>query len=335
MAVLGNKFIDLIDIYKGQDGKGNDVDIIEMLHQMNPILQDAQMTECNNNDRHDHSVRTGLPQVAWGKMYKGVVQSKSNKASVSDTTGFVESLSTVDTRILEKAKDGGKRIRLEEAMSHLEAMEQEVSSKIFYGNDATAPEEFLGLTPRFNDPDAPNGKQIVNGGGVGSDNTSIWFIGWGPSQCQLLYSEGTQAGFQRMDKGEQRTTDENGDVYYVKEEMFRWNVGLAVKDWRYVSRICNLDVSDVQDGAVDLYALMRKAYYKLWKRRIPEGQCAIYLNRDMIEALDALATNGGTSDNFVRLGRKEVEGEEILTYRGIPLRESDALINSEELVTGF
>ncbi len=52
----------------------------------------------------------------------------------------------------------------------------------------------------------------------------------------------------------------------------------------------------------------------------------------MMEALDKLATNGGTTDNFVRLTRKEIEGEEVLTYRGIPLRESDALLNTEARV---
>jgi len=37
MATLGNKFIDLIDIYKLQDGQGNFVPVIEMLMEMNPI----------------------------------------------------------------------------------------------------------------------------------------------------------------------------------------------------------------------------------------------------------------------------------------------------------
>ena len=41
MATLGNSFIDLIDIYKMQDGQGQFNPIIEMLMEMNPILEDA------------------------------------------------------------------------------------------------------------------------------------------------------------------------------------------------------------------------------------------------------------------------------------------------------
>ncbi len=124
-------------------------------------------------------------------------------------------------------------------------MSQEVASKIIYGNTADDPEEFMGLAPRFNDTTAANGGQIIDAGGTGSDNTSVWFVTWGDNQCQLLYPKGTQAGVQREDHGEQRVTDDNGNAYYAKEEKFTWHVGLAVKDWRYVSRIANIDVSEM------------------------------------------------------------------------------------------
>ena len=330
MATLGAKFVDLIDIYKLQDGNGQYIEVIEMLMEMNPILEDAIAVECNKGTTHLHTVRSGLPAVAWGKLYQGVPQSKSGKVQVEDTTGFVEGLSTVDERLLALSKNEGA-VRLSEAMSYIEAMNQEVASKIFYGNSASDPEEFMGLAPRFNDTTAPNGNQIVLAGGTGADNTSIWFTAWGDNQCQLLYPAGTQAGVKREDKGSQRITDATG-AYYAKEEKFEWHVGLAVKDWRYVSRIANIDVSDMKAGSVKLYNFMRQAYYKLQTRRVAGGNLAIYCNRDVLEALDALATNAGTADNFQRLTRKEVEGEEVLAYRGIPIRESDAILNNEGLV---
>ena len=58
----------------------------------------------------------------------------------------------------------------------------------------------------------------------------------------------------------------------------------------------------------------------------------IYCNRDVLEALDRLATNAGSSDNFTRLKPMEIQGEEVLTYRGIPIRETDALVNNEARV---
>ena len=217
-------------------------------------------------------------------------------------------------------------------MAFLEAMSQEVASKIFYGNTASDPEEFMGLAPRFNDLSAPNGGQIIDAGGTGSDNTSIWFVTWGDNQTQLLYPQGTMAGVQREDKGSQRVLDDNGNPYYAKEEMFTWNCGLAVKDWRYVSRVANIDVSLMDAGSVALYDFLRKAYYKLQNRRVQGGSMAIYCNRDVLEALDALATNAGASDSFVRLKPMEIEGKEVMSYRGIPIRETDAILNNEARV---
>jgi len=332
MATLGNSFVDLIDIYKQQDGRGQFIEVIQMLMELNPMLDDALAVECNKGTTHLHTVSTGLPTVTWGKLYQGIPNSKGTKAQVEDTTGFVEGLSTVDKRLLELSNNEGA-VRLAEAQSYLEAMSQEAATKLIYGNSASDPEEFMGLSPRFNSLSAANGNQIIDAGGTGSDNTSIWFITWGDNQCQLLYPKGTLAGVQRDDKGEQRVLDGSNNAYYAMEELFRWHIGLAVKDWRYVSRIANIDVSDMQAGSIALYNFMRKAYYKLQNRRVAGGKIAIYCNRDVLESLDALATNAGASDNFVRLKPMEIEGKEVMTYRGIPIRETDAIINTEARVT--
>tara|TARA_R110000787_G_C13443394_1_gene446759 strand:- start:38425 stop:39423 length:999 start_codon:yes stop_codon:yes gene_type:complete len=331
MATLGATFVDLIDIYKQQDGNGQFIEVIEMLAEMNPVLDDAMAVECNKGTTHMHTVRTGLPSVAWGRLYQGITQGKSGKAQVEDTTGFVEGLSTIDERLLALSTNEGA-VRLSEAMSYLEAMNQEVATKMFYGNSASDPEEFMGLSPRFNDLSAPNGNQIIDAGGTGGINTSIWFVTWGDNQCHLLYPKGTVAGVSREDMGRQRVLDGAGNPYFAKEEKFTWHVGLAVKDWRYVSRIANIDTTAMAAGTVLLYAFMRKAYYKLQQRRVAGGRMAIYCNRDVLEALDALASNAGAADSFVRLKPMEIEGKEVMTYRGIPIRETDAIINAEARV---
>jgi hypothetical protein len=331
MATIGNSFVDLIDMYKLQDGKGQIVDVIEMLMEMSPILDDAIAVECNKSTTHLHTVRAGLPSVAWGKLYKGIPNSKGKTTQVEDTTGFCEGLSTIDERLLKLSSNEGA-LRLSEAHAYLESMAQEVSTKIFYGNSSSDPEEFMGLAPRFNDLSAPNGNQIIDAGGTGADNTSVWFLTWGDNQCNLLYPKGMQAGVQREDMGQQRLLDDSGNAYYGKEEKFTWHVGLTVKDWRYVSRIANIDVSNMAAGSVALYTFMRKAYYKLQSRRVAGGKMAIYCNRDVLEALDALASNAGASDSFIRLKTTEIEGKEVTSYRGIPIRETDAIINAEARV---
>jgi len=333
MATLTSTYLNLIDLHKQQDPRTGE--IIEVLKQQNPILDDAVAMECNMGAIHRHGIRTGLPTPAWGRLYQGIPQSKSTIQQVDDTTGFLEARSGVDTRML-KLSDNPAALRLGEAKSHLEAMNQEMASGIFYHDTATTPEKFKGLAARYGVKGGSGaGNQIVDAGGTGSDNTSVWFVTWGDHATHLLYPKGTKAGVDRQDKGEQRVTDANGDPYYVKEETFEWHMGLAVKDWRYNSRIANLDVSDVIGDTVDLLKFMRQAYYKLQSRRMDSktSRMCIYMNKTILEALDARTTPTGTSSaTALQLTRKELEGQEVLTYRGIPIREIDALLNTEARV---
>ena len=333
MAIVGSTYLNLIDALKSDENTKLNGMVLEMLRKSNPILDDAMAIECNSGTTHKHSIRTGLPTPIWGRLYQGVPQSKSHTQAVEDTTGFLEAASGVDERLLKITKNPAA-LRLSEASAHLEAMNNEMATGIFYHDVATTPEKFKGLAARFSTLGTSGAaNQIIDCGGTGSDNTSLWMVTWGDNQCHLLYPEGTQAGIAREDMGRQRVIDPvNGGAYYIKEEMFRWHVGLAVKDWRYVVRLANIDVSDLKAGNVDLYKYLRQGYYRHWGRRSKEGMTAIYCNADVLEALDAMQTNGGATDNYTRLRYREIEGAEVLTYRGFPLRDSDAILNTEARV---
>lgn len=337
MAVIGNTFLNLLDVHRASPEGA----VLEVLSQTSPIAQDAFIGECNRGTYHEHSIRTGLPTVTWGALYQGTPQSKGHTQVVKDATGFVEGLSSIDERLLEIEPEKSAQVRLNEASGYLEAMSQEWNSGFFYNDTATSPEKFKGMAARYNALSNPN---VVSAGGSGSDNTSIWMVTWGEAFTSLIHPKGTPGGVTREDKGSQRILDANGNPYYVREELFRLHTGVAVGDWRYNARIANIDVSDMRAGNVDLYKFMRQAYYKLQARKVarpgndiagsrPAPRTVIYANREILEALDALATNKGASDNFVRLTRMEIAGEEILTYRGIPIRESDALLNTEAAVS--
>lgn len=340
MTTIGNSYPSLIDMYKGS-AEGT---VIEILNRQNPVLDDAIATQCNMDAVHRHMIRTGLPSVAWGRLYQGVPQSKATMQQVDDTTGFLEAMSGVDVRLLALASDPAKA-RLVDSAPYLEAMNQEMATGIFYHDTATTPEKFKGLAARLNayntnppDPAKPHvSNQVIHGGGAGSDNTSIWFVTWGDHATSLLYPKGMKAGITIQDKGEQRVLDAAGNPYYVKETMFNWHIGLFMKDWRYNARVANIDVSDMRAGTVDLWALMRKAYYRLQSRRVDaiSSRIAIYMNRDVLEILDAQSSDRAllaANPNYTGLGHAQVEGKEVRTYRGIPIRETDSILNTEALV---
>lgn len=334
MGTIGSTFPNLIDAFKGSmEGS-----VVELLNRQNPILDDAIATQCNMDAVHRHMIRTGLPSVAWGRLYKGTPQSKATMQQVDDTTGFLEAGSAIDTRLLKLAPDPAKA-RLVDAAPYLEAMNQEMATGIFYHDTATTPEKFKGLGPRYSVRGGPGaGNQVIHGGGANAgENTSIWFVTWGDHATSLLYPKGMKAGVTIDDKGEQRVLDSANNPYYVKETLFSWHLGLFVKDWRYNARIANIDVSEMQAGSVDLWALLRKAYYRLQSRRrdAVSSRIAIYMNRDILEVLDAQSSDRAllaANPNYTGLSQAVVEGKEVKTYRGIPIRETDALLNTEDVV---
>lgn len=337
MPVIGSTYLNLIDVYKRTEDGQQAAAIIEVLKQMNPILDDAIAVECNMGTIHRHTIRTGLPSVAWGRLYQGTPQSKSTTQQVDDTTGFLEAMSSVDTRLLDLAPMGNRgAIRLSEATAFLEAMNQEMGSSMFYSSTDATPEKFRGLAARYNALTGANAStsasQIVDAGGTGSTNTSVWFVTWGDQYTSLLYPKGTQAGIKREDMGRQRILDSSNNPFFVEEEKFTWHMGVSVKDWRYNARIANLDIASVRAGSVDIFRQMRRAYYRLQSRRVAGGKQAIYCNREVLEALDALSTNNGTTNNYIQLRPDEIAGKEVLTYRGIPIRETDSLLNTEARV---
>lgn len=342
MSTLVQSTLSMVDQFKQVDGKGRFINVIEAMNNTSQYCMDDWVwQQCNSGTKHRRSIRTGLPSVSWTALYEGIPQSKSFKQMVDDTTGMVEGLSSVDQRLIKLYDQNAAAIRDSEARAYFESMSQELMTALFYHNTASNPRLPKGLGARYGKLGTSGAaNQVIDAGGTGSDNTSIWFVEWGFDGLSVIYPEGTVGGIQRENKGQQRVLDASGNPYYVEEEHIGANVGFSIGDWQRISVVRNVDISNVQAGTVDLYKFMRKAYYKLKSRRAMKimdqaapGRIAIYCNRDILEALDALGTNAGASDNFTRLRPGEIEGKEVMTYRGFPIRETDALLNTEAPVT--
>ena len=332
MATLGATYLTLIDLMKQREGDGSvTATIIEMLAQTNEIMDDMVIMPANNGTKHLTTARTGLPSGTWRRLYQAVQPTKSQVRQVIDTTGMLESWSEVDSKLVSLSANPAQ-FRLNESMAFIEGMSNDMASTIFYGNTDTDPEQFMGLAPRFNSLSAENGGQIVDAGGVGADNTSIWFVVWGERVTHGIYPASETAGLQREDKGKV-TKETTSGLYDVHREKFTWDLGMSVRDWRYVSRIANIDVSLALSGSVQLFDFMREAYYNLQQRRVVGGRSAIYCNTNMKEVLDMLSFNQGSTDSTVRLKAGELDGKEVDFYRKIPVRECDAILSTEAQIT--
>jgi hypothetical protein len=332
MAALGTGALTLHDWAKRIDPNGKVAKIVELLSQTNEMLIDMRFVEGNLPTGHRTTVRTGLPAVAWRLLNSGVTPSKSTSAQIDEQAGILEAWSEVDVD-LAKLNGDVKAFRLSEAQSFIEAMNQEMAQTVIYGNSGLAPEEFTGLAPRYSSLSAGNAQNIINGGGSGSDNSSIWLLVWGENTLTGIFPKGSQAGLQHDDYGEQTvtiTTAIGGQKMRAYQERWQWKAGIALKDWRYAVRIANIDISNLtaQVSAADLIISMIKAIH-----RIPAmgmGRPVFYMNRTVFQMLDiqrrddVIAGGGITYENVDGLMRP--------TFRGIPIAKTDALLETEAAV---
>ena len=329
MAALSTSFVTLADLATRLDPNGKIAPVVELQSKMLPLYREMLWKEGNMSTGERTTVRTGLPAPTWRLINKGVVPTTGSTAQIEFKTAVLESRSTVDQLLVDISNDKNE-FRLSEAVSHLEGMAQEFESTLFYGT-AASPEEFVGLASYYSDPTAGNGQNVIDAGGQdSSDNTSIWFINWGPD-CFGLYPQGLPAGMQREDKGLQTihnfngTTNEQLDAYVEK---FQMAAGVAIRDWRRVVRIGSIDVSNLvaQSSDADLIFYMTKAVHRL-RRSMGTGSTAIYMNPTVAEFLDHQRQNKLTAGGGVTM--QNIDGEDVLSFRGIPIRISDSILNTE------
>lgn len=334
MAVIGNSNPTLVDVARRSDPDGKISTIIELLNDTNEILNDMVVKECNNGTSNITTIRTGLPEATWRKLNYGVQPSKSQTAQVTDTTGMLEAYAEVDKKLV-TLNGNSAAFRLSEDIAFLESMNQQMASTLFYGDISQHPERFEGLHSRFNSHGTDKTKssfQVIDAGGTGSDNTSIWIVIWGENTVHALYPKGSTAGFNQVDLGEVTLEDENGGKYQGLRTHYSWDIGLTVRDYRYVARIANIDVSDLGSAGdsgysgPDLIKLLIKAVHRI--KSAKGGRAAIYVNDTVYTALDLLANY----DNRLALKVDEVDGSPVVKFRGIPIRKVDAILDTEDVV---
>lgn len=340
MATLAVGNLTLYDVAKRLDPNGQAAKVAEILSQANDNLEDMVVVEGNLKTGHQYTQRTGLPTVYFRQINAGVPLSKSTTAQVTEGSALMEAYSEVDERALKLFRNPQEG-RLQEDKPFLEAMNQQQTSTMFYGNVATDQKTYTGFSTRYSLSTAGNGQNIILGGGAGSDNTSIWLIGWGPDTVFCFYPDGTTAGLQMNDLGKDTVIDANGGRFQAFRTQFVWENGLATKDWRYAVRIANVDVSDLiaQTGtqlntaATQIINLMSRAMDRIpkWNDIRP----AFYMNRTVYSMLRIAAlgksNNALAIDDALSQFGNPMKGR--LTFQGIPIRNVDQLTLAETLVT--
>jgi hypothetical protein len=337
MAVLKASNPTLLDLAKRQDPDGKIAGIVEILNETNEVLDDMVWVEGNLPTGNRTTIRSGLPAPTWRKLYGGVQPNKSTTVQVTDNVGNLEAYAEID-KDLADLNGNSAMWRLSEEKAFIEGLSQEMAATLFYGNEDTAPEEFTGLGPRFNDNSGPeNADNIIDAGGSGTDNNTIWLVVWGENTCHGIIPKGSIAGLQVTDKGVVTLEDASDGSNTGRMEAYRthyqWKAGLTVRDWRYIVRIANIDKSllaPAHASGADLPDLMFQAM-----RLIPNlnsGRPAFYMSRDVATMVARqVAVDGASSFLTSETNAGDIRWTE--RFHGIPIRRCDALSADEARVT--
>lgn len=333
MGAIGTGNLTLLDLASRMVDGQVEKNIIELLSQQNEIIDDAVWVECNNGTVHKTVIRTGIPAGTWRLLNYGVKQEKSTTAMVQDGTGMLEAYSTVDASLVNMAKDKAG-LRLSEDKPFIEGMNQTFAEQLFYGNVSTNPERWTGLAPRYSSLEATNGVNILDGGGQASTNASIWLAVWGDNTVHCTYPDGSKAGLAFRDLGEQTVYDTSGGLgnpFQAFRSHYKWDSGLVVRDWRYIVRIANIDVTDLtkdaSEGSADLVDLMTTALEQV--KDLVMGRPAFYCGRTIRQFLRRQEVN---HKNMFITEFNELAGKHITEFCGVPVRRCDQLLKTEAQV---
>jgi hypothetical protein len=328
MATIGTA-VTLLDWAKRQDPNNGIAAIAEILSQKNEIIEDMVWSEGNLPTGTRVTIRTGLPTIYFRLLNQGVPPSKSTTTQVDEAAAIMEARGQIDKDLAE-LNGMQAAFRLSENEPFMEAMAQTFAAKLFYGNIGTDPEQFSGLATRYSDDSGPaNAENIINGGGVGSDNTSIWLIVWGENAITGIYPKGSQMGLQHQDLGLTDAFDSNGNRFRAYLDWYQWKCGLVVKDWRYAVRIANIDVSNLvaETSAADILELMAIAVDKI--PSMSAGRPVFYMNRTVKTMLRIQVMN--RPNVYLTVGNEESKPK--LSFDGIPIRLVDQILSTESAVT--
>lgn len=267
------------------DGKTFDSDMINLVYQSNPLLQDLPVVEANDGSSNLTKYRVALPKVKFTGYREGVKPSKGGVTSVRNTAAHMDAIIEMSQREWDEAPDKNMFLA-DEAMDQIEAMNQTQSEEMIYGslaknvrgyNGFFAHQKAAGYTigGTFNGSHAYDDKHpdfyLMDAGGTltqkgtGADRDGFWnevttniatpdavnirsigLVGVGTRTVRGFYPRGTSAGIKKGEWKEHETLlDENGGKYEGCSQFLSWDFGLDIRDWRYVGWIRNLDLASL------------------------------------------------------------------------------------------
>jgi hypothetical protein len=313
------------------------IDVAEVLNETNDIIADAHVEQANDITSNVVSRRTALPTISWVKVGNGWNATTGLIQQARETIGMMKARYQCPADVM-RLQPNPAKYRMQQERAYIESMGQEFANTLFYGGmDPTGPtlspvpEEFDGLTTRYPDLGTTRPLYVANNGdSSASDDTSVWFVQWGPGKVYLVYPRNSsQAGIKKEDKGLVFTAGDNvtttqGNQLWAYITEFSWDVGLCVEDGRCVKRVAN-----ISSTSGDTYTLDEDKLIETRNNFNTPGMIYMYCNETIFTQLQILAKDKAN----VHWTETNPFGKPQLYFLDVPIRRCDSIRNDEASLT--
>ena len=162
----------------------------------------------------------------------------------------------------------------------------------------------------------------------------MWVVVFHPDTVFGIIPKGSKAGFSLQDLGVQTIDDGSGGRMQAYRTYMTWKAGLAVRDWRAIVRVPNIDRSLLNatgtGSSAVLPDLLFQAIDQIPDGIISMGRPAIFMDRSIRTKLRQQMSNKVANST---LSFTDVGGRKVMDFQGIPIMVSDALRANESLIT--
>ena len=347
MQVNGTRVLTYADFVKGLDPKGNFVHrIVELVAKKVEMLDDMTVVAANDGSALSTTVRTETPKPVWTTYYGGIPSNKGSKAKIKVSTGTMGTKILVDKRLFDKAKDKDAVLE-DEVRNNITGMKNELGTALIYGRLSDNPLGISGLFKHYDTygsdtaDDTESAHYVFNALGVTGNTTnktklgSIALVGWSPNAITAFHDENSATG--GIEKTDKRVVDiadpdKGGDATYeAYQQYIYWTLGLAVRDYRYGGRICNIqrDLMLTKGYEGQYVELIDRLSQRVLEDDVKQ---AFYMDKLMWEKVCV---------RFSRLTRahaitfQHIEGRKEKRLFGIPVRIMDSMKANEAEVPAF
>lgn len=347
MAIKGSIATNLVDLNSSRPDAETGEVLINMLEETHELLSDLKWRNCNMGAVHKTSIVTALPEAHMRRLYRGFKVSKGGRAQITEDTGMAGTSCLIDYKEYELEGKSANWMA-QNSNEGMEALSYLVARELFYGDRDINPESVNGLAKRLgkcNGTDKLSAAYNVisamdistttkaNAVAALTDLTSIYAVGHGDRGFFGLVPVNGSSTIKMTTVGEDGKNleaDEAGDKFPAIQVLLEMDFGCCLHDFRFAARLANISVAALEKGAtnfIDLWDKLTRLYHKIRKHK-KSANWAFYVNSELFTYLDLQAQQKVSPT----LTYQTIDGQEILAFRGIPIKEDEAIKVGEAFV---